>query len=106
MVAINQGWLSLPPPTPQITGPDDQLASDLRWFARTLATMPTGERETLRCRAEGHGLAGCAEVLGVPVNTIKRRHQRMMRRLGLEGSREGRTLRVMYLLGRYDATRD
>jgi hypothetical protein len=37
---------------------------------------------------------------------MRARHQRMMRRLGLEHKREGRTLRVMYLLGWYDATRE
>jgi DNA-directed RNA polymerase specialized sigma24 family protein len=102
MVAINAGWLA-PAPT---TRPDDQLDVDLQFFARTIATMPAGERETLRCRAEGYGLDGCAALLGIPRSTIKTRHQRMMRRLGLDGSREGRTMRVMYLLGWYDATRD
>jgi DNA-directed RNA polymerase specialized sigma24 family protein len=102
MVAINAGWLA--PTTP--TAPYDQLEDDLQFFARTYAAMPAGERDTLRCRAEGHGISGCAELMGVPVNTIKIRHQRMMRRLGLEGSREGRLMRVMYLLGRYDATHE
>jgi DNA-directed RNA polymerase specialized sigma24 family protein len=102
MVAINQGWLA---PT-TATGPDDQLDDDVQFFARTYATLPEHERDTLRCRAEGHGIAGCAEVLEVPVNTIKIRHQRMMRRLGLEGSREGRLMRLMYLLGWYDATHE
>jgi DNA-directed RNA polymerase specialized sigma24 family protein len=102
MVAINAGWLA--PTTP--TGPDDPLEDDLRFFARTYAAMPAGERDTLRCRAEGHGIDGCAALMGVPVNTIKIRHQRMMRRLGLEGSREGRLMRVMYLLGHYDATHE
>jgi DNA-binding NarL/FixJ family response regulator len=104
MVAIHQGWAS--PPPREATGPYDQLDIDLQYFARTLETIPAHELDTLRCRAEGHGVDGCAERLGIPINTMRARHQRMMRRLGLEHKREGRTLRVMYLLGWYDATRE
>lgn len=99
MGAIHRGWFAIPP-SPHIEDRDEEL----KVFALSLVTLPPHERETLRCRSEGNGIDACAERLGVSPYTIKSRQSDTMSRLGVEGDREGRMLRVMYLLGRYDAS--
>jgi DNA-directed RNA polymerase specialized sigma24 family protein len=104
MVAIHSGWTARTPP-PRRTDPDDELAV----FASAFNALPQRYRDTLRCRAEGHGLEVCGERLGVDPATIQSRHQRVLRRLsgGTYGGRgDALFSRVMYLLGRYDAQHD
>jgi DNA-binding NarL/FixJ family response regulator len=104
MVAIHHGWATYTPPS-RTTDPDNEVEV----FASAFNALPQRYRDTLRCRAEGHGIAVCGERLGVDPATIQSRHQRVLRRLnaGTDGGRgDGRLSRVMYLLGRYDATRD
>jgi DNA-binding NarL/FixJ family response regulator len=104
MVAIHSGWATYTPPS-RTTDPDDETEV----FASKFAALPQRYRDTLRCRAEGHGIAVCGERLGVDPATIQSRHQRVLRRLsgGTYGGRgDALFSRVMYLLGRYDAQHD
>jgi DNA-directed RNA polymerase specialized sigma24 family protein len=104
MVAIHSGWTSRTPP-PRTTDPDDEVEV----FASAFNALPKHYRDTLRCRSEGHGITVCGARLGVDPATIQSRHQRVLRRLsgGTYGGRGDAIFsRVMYLLGRYDATHE
>jgi DNA-directed RNA polymerase specialized sigma24 family protein len=97
MVAIHSGWAARSP-APRTTDPDNEVEV----FASAFNALPQRYRDTLRCRAEGHGLEVCGERLGVDPATIQSRHQRVLRRLsaGRYGGRgDALFSRVMFLLG-------